>query len=267
MLLELRLELRLRNRADHLIDELSVLEEKNRRNRANLKASRSADVRVDIELRDFRLTRVFDRELVENRRNHATGATPRRPEINDSQSLVVLDFCLEIVVCYFNCIRHLQPSLAGFPDRLLGLSFGSLSTSNLMQKKAPKGTRIAHVGIALPSIQAQLPFFRDILGMNQVEIADSDGARIEAFEAGGSLVELLEPEGDDTPIGKFIARRGSGIHHICFAVDDLPATLDRCRAAGVRLIDETPRIGAEGKPIAFIHPSSTGGILVELTAD
>ena len=134
-----------------------------------------------------------------------------------------------------------------------------------MQNKAPKGTRIAHVGIALPSIQAQLPFFRDILGMNQVEIADSDGARIEAFEAGESLIELLEPAEDDTPIGKFIAKRGPGIHHICFAVDDLQGMLDRCKANGIRLIDETPRMGAEGKPIAFIHPAATGGILVELT--
>ncbi len=265
MLLELRLELRLRNRADHLIDELSVLEEKNRRDRANLEASRRADVRVYIELRDLRLACVLDSKLVENRRNHAAGATPRRPEINDRQSWMLLDFILEIIVCYFNCIRHLQPSLAGFPDRLTELSFGSLSTSNLMQNKAPKGTRIAHVGIALPSIQAQLPFFRDILGMNQVEIANSDGARIEALEAGESLVELLEPAGEDTPIGKFIARRGAGIHHICFAVDDLEATLEKCRAAGVRLIDEIPRIGAEGRMIAFIHPSSTGGILVELT--
>ena len=134
-----------------------------------------------------------------------------------------------------------------------------------MQNRAPKGTRIAHVGIALPSIQAQLPFFREILGMTQVEIADSDGARIAAVEAGESLVELLEPAGEDTPIGKFIAKRGAGIHHICFAVDDLAAMLDRCRSAGIRLIDEMPRMGAEGKPIAFIHPSSTGGILVELT--
>ena len=134
-----------------------------------------------------------------------------------------------------------------------------------MQNKAPKGTRIAHVGIALPSIQAQLPFFRDVLGLKEVEIADSDGARIAAFEAGESLIELLEPDGSDTPIGKFIAKRGSGIHHICFAVDDLPAMLEQCRKKGVRLIDETPRMGAEGKPIAFLHPSSTGGILVELT--
>ncbi len=101
--------------------------------------------------------------------------------------------------------------------------------------------------------------------MAEFEIADSDGARIVALEAGESLVELLEAEGDDTPIGRFVARRGPGIHHICFGVDNLEQTMARCRAAGLRLVDEIPRIGAEGKPIAFIHPAGTGGILVELT--
>ena len=83
--------------------------------------------------------------------------------------------------------------------------------------------------------------------------------------AGESLVELLEPAQDDSPIGKFIAKRGPGIHHVCFAVDDLEGTLARCRAAGVRLIDEVPRLGAEGKRIAFLHPASTAGVLVELS--
>src|SRR5512138_879379 len=131
-----------------------------------------------------------------------------------------------------------------------------------MQESTPQGARIAHVGIALAALDSALPFYREILGMQPVELSDSDGARIEAFQAGDSLVELLEPAGDDTPIGKFIAKRGPGIHHICFAVPDLDATLQRCRSAGVRLIDEVPRIGAEGKRIAFIHPSSTSGILV-----
>ena len=134
-----------------------------------------------------------------------------------------------------------------------------------MQQSTPKGTRIAHVGIALPSIQAQLPFYRDILGLAQAEVADSDGAKIVAFEAGESLVELVEPAERDTPVGRFIARRGPGIHHVCFSVDDLDGTLEKCRASGIRLIDAEPRIGAEGKRIAFIHPSSTGGILVELS--
>ena len=134
-----------------------------------------------------------------------------------------------------------------------------------MQESTPHGVRISHVGIALEALNSALPFFRDILGMKAVEVSDSDGARIEAFQAGESLVELLEPAAADTPIGRFIARRGPGIHHICFAVDDLDAVLERCRLAGIRLIDEEPRIGAEGKRIAFLHPSSTAGILIELS--
>jgi methylmalonyl-CoA/ethylmalonyl-CoA epimerase len=134
-----------------------------------------------------------------------------------------------------------------------------------MQEATPNRVRIAHVGIAIKSLSEATAFYRDVLGMDPVELSDSDGARIEAFQADESLVELLEPDGADTPIGKFIARRGAGIHHICFAVDDLDAMLERCRSAGIRLIDETPRLGAEGKRIAFLHPSSTAGILVELS--
>lgn len=134
-----------------------------------------------------------------------------------------------------------------------------------MQYRNPKGTRIAHIGIALGSIEAAMPFYREVLGLETADVEDSDGARIAAFKAGESLVELLESADADTPVGKFLARRGPGLHHVCFAVDDIEATLDRCRAAGVRLIDETPRTGAEGKRIAFLHPSSTGGVLVELS--
>ena len=134
-----------------------------------------------------------------------------------------------------------------------------------MQESTPKGVRISHVGIALSALDEALPFYREILGLEPAPVSDSDGARIEAFQAGESLVELLESSDPASPVGKFVARRGPGIHHICFAVPDLEAVLARCRAAGIRLIDEIPRIGAEGKRIAFLHPSSTGGILVELS--
>jgi methylmalonyl-CoA/ethylmalonyl-CoA epimerase len=128
-----------------------------------------------------------------------------------------------------------------------------------------RATRIAHVGIAVRALDEILPFYRDLLGLPEVDLDDSDGARIAGLAAGDSLVELLEADHPESPIGKFVAKRGPGIHHICFAVDDLDATLERCRAAGVRLIDETPRQGAEGKRIAFLHPSATAGVLVELT--
>jgi len=134
-----------------------------------------------------------------------------------------------------------------------------------MTDTAPRGTRIAHIGLAVTALDQILPFYRDILGLPEVPFEDADGARIAGLRAGESLIELLEAESPDSPIGKFVAKRGPGIHHICFAVDDLDGTLARCKALGLRLIDETPRLGAEGKRIAFIHPASTAGVLVELS--
>ena len=128
-----------------------------------------------------------------------------------------------------------------------------------------RGTRIAHVGLAVRSAADLHSFYRNVLGMAEAELADSDGARISGYEAGDALVELLEADSPDSPIGRFLERRGPGIHHICFSVDDLDATLRKCRDAGLRLIDDQPRLGAEGKRIAFLHPSSTGGVLIELT--
>ena len=135
----------------------------------------------------------------------------------------------------------------------------------MMTDPLRRGTRIAHIGIAVDTLNALLPFYRDILGMPEVLLDDADGATIAGVVAGESLVELLEAKSQDSPIGKFLAKRGPGIHHVCFAVDDLDGTLERCRAAGLRLIDDVPRIGAEGKRIAFLHPSATGGVLVELS--
>jgi methylmalonyl-CoA/ethylmalonyl-CoA epimerase len=134
-----------------------------------------------------------------------------------------------------------------------------------MQTPSQSGTRIAHIGIAVRGLDESVSFYRDVLGLTDVPLDDADGARIAGLAAGESLVELLEADTPDSPIGKFVAKRGPGIHHICFAVDDLDATLARCRTHGIRLIDELPRIGAEGKRIAFLHPSSTSGVLIELS--
>jgi methylmalonyl-CoA/ethylmalonyl-CoA epimerase len=127
------------------------------------------------------------------------------------------------------------------------------------------GAQIAHIGIAVRSLVEATPFFRDILALQDVGLTDADQARIRGFDAGGSLVELLESDVPDSPIARFVAKRGPGIHHICFAVENLDDTLRRCLDAGIRLIDETPRVGAEGKRIAFVHPSSTAGVLIELS--
>jgi len=126
-------------------------------------------------------------------------------------------------------------------------------------------TKIAHIGIAVRSLAEILPFYRDVLQLPELQLDDSDGARINGLRAGESLVELLEANDALSPIAKFLEKRGPGLHHICFAVDDIDAALERCRAAGIRLIDSTPRIGAEGKRIAFLHPASTAGVLIELS--
>lgn len=128
-----------------------------------------------------------------------------------------------------------------------------------------RGTRLAHIGIAVRSLDEILPFYRDILDLPEVPLDNADGASIVGLAAGDPLVELLEADSADSPIGRFVAKRGPGIHHLCFSVDDLDAALERCRAAGIRLIDESPRVGAEKKRIAFLHPSSTAGVLVELS--
>ena len=125
--------------------------------------------------------------------------------------------------------------------------------------------RLAHVGIAVPHIALALPFYRDVLGLVPGEPEEADGAAIVCLPFGDVTVELLEPRDPESPIAKFLARRGPGIHHVCYRVADLDQALERCRRAGYRLVDETPRRGAGGRRIAFVHPKATAGILLELT--
>ena len=125
--------------------------------------------------------------------------------------------------------------------------------------------RIAHVGVAVEDLEAAVAFYRDVLGLEPQRPETVDGATIVSLSFGDAEVELLAPQGPDGPIARFLARRGPGIHHICYRVPDLDAALTACRAAGYRLIDETPRSGAGGRRIAFVHPKATAGILLELT--
>ena len=125
--------------------------------------------------------------------------------------------------------------------------------------------RIAHVGIAVSSIADALPFYQNVLGLAPGYPESADGARIVSLAFGDSGVELLEPSDPGSPVAKFLDKRGPGIHHICYRVPDLDQALERCRAAGYRLVDETPRTGAGGRRIAFVHPKATAGILLELT--
>jgi methylmalonyl-CoA/ethylmalonyl-CoA epimerase len=125
--------------------------------------------------------------------------------------------------------------------------------------------RISHLGIAVHSIDEASRFYRDAVGLKREateEIPDQK-VRVAFFKVGEVRIELLEPTADDSPIAKFLATRGPGLHHVAYLVDDLKATLAALKAAGVRLIDETPRDGAHGMKIAFVHPSATAGVLTE----
>lgn len=151
----------------------------------------------------------------------------------------------------------------GRPARVEALPFLSRAPGGRLTPDA----RIAHIGIAVPSIAAALPFYRDVLGLEPHAPEHADGATIVSLPFGDAEVELLEPATDASPVAKFLARRGPGIHHICYRVADLDAALERCRAAGYQLIDEVPRQGASGRRIAFVHPKATTGILYELTGE
>src|SRR5262245_63805409 len=125
--------------------------------------------------------------------------------------------------------------------------------------------RIHHVAVVVRSLEAALPFYRDFLGLTEESIMDieQDRVRIAFLGVGESKVELVEPTDDTTGVARFLASRGEGFHHVCFEVADVAATLDELAAKGIELIDRAPRAGADG-PVAFIHPRSAHGVLVEL---
>ena len=126
--------------------------------------------------------------------------------------------------------------------------------------------KINHLGIATKGIDEALKFWADSLGLENVhtETVEDQKVRVAMLPVGESRIELLEPTSDDSPISKFLEKRGGGIHHIAVEVEDISAALEKLRSQGARLIDEEPRIGAEGCLVAFVHPSSSGGVLLEL---
>jgi methylmalonyl-CoA/ethylmalonyl-CoA epimerase len=126
--------------------------------------------------------------------------------------------------------------------------------------------KIEHIGIATPSIEDALAFWRDALGLEVVhtEVVAEQGVRVAMLPVGEPRVELLEPTHAGSPVAKFIEKRGAGIHHIAVRVEDIRAALARLKAQGARLIDEEPRVGADNCLVAFVHPASSGGVLLEL---
>ena len=127
--------------------------------------------------------------------------------------------------------------------------------------------RVDHIAVAVRDLEQALVPYREALGLTPSEIEEipDQKVRIAFLPVGDTEIELLEPTSDDTGVARFIQKRGEGLHHICLQVDDLEATLARLKAKGVRLIDEEPRDGGGGKRIAFVHPRSMQGVLLELT--
>ena len=126
--------------------------------------------------------------------------------------------------------------------------------------------KVDHIGIATPTIEQGLALWRDALGLEPdvTEEVAEQGVRVCMLPVGDTHVELLEPLSADSAVGKFLAKRGPGIHHIAIEVRDIKASLADLKQKGARLIDETPRVGARGCLVAFVHPSSTNGVLLEL---
>ncbi len=126
--------------------------------------------------------------------------------------------------------------------------------------------RIDHIGVAVEELDAALALYERDYDMRLVhrEVVEEQGVEAVLLDVGENHVELLAPLGPDTPVGKFLAKRGGGLHHVAYQTADIEAELERLKAAGVRLIDEAPRTGIRGSRVAFLHPKSSGGVLTEI---
>jgi methylmalonyl-CoA/ethylmalonyl-CoA epimerase len=126
--------------------------------------------------------------------------------------------------------------------------------------------RIDHIGVAVEDIDAAIELYRDGFGMELAhrETVESQGVEAVLLDVGDGHVELLAPLGPDTPVGKYLAKNGTGLHHVAYAVDDIDSALEKIAAAGIQLIDSEPRTGIRDSRVAFLHPRSTGGVLTEI---
>jgi methylmalonyl-CoA/ethylmalonyl-CoA epimerase len=126
--------------------------------------------------------------------------------------------------------------------------------------------RIDHIGVAVRDLEGAIRLYEETLGMPLAhrETVESQGVEAALLDVGDGHVELLRPLGADTPVGKFLERRGEGLHHVAYAVEDIDATLARLREAGLELIDSEPRVGIRNSRVAFVHPRATGSVLTEI---
>lgn len=126
--------------------------------------------------------------------------------------------------------------------------------------------KIHHIGIAVRNIERGIMLYSDCLGLEYLntDIVEKDGVKVAFLKIGETKIELLEPLNNESPVAKFLEKKGEGFHHICFEVDDVGRSLEKCKHSGIISIDERPREGAEGCLVAFLHPKSCGGVLIEL---
>jgi len=131
---------------------------------------------------------------------------------------------------------------------------------------AAQVNKIEHIGIAVKDLEASNVLFEKLLGVPHYKIEDviSEGVKTSFFKSGPNKIELLEATNEDSPIAKYIHRKGEGVHHIAFAVDDIVAEIERLKKEGFTILNETPKKGADNKLVAFIHPKTANGVLVEL---
>jgi methylmalonyl-CoA/ethylmalonyl-CoA epimerase len=130
----------------------------------------------------------------------------------------------------------------------------------------PTALRVHHLAVVVEDMERALTFWRDALGLELAGIREvpEQASQVAFLPAGEAEIELVRPMSADSGVARYLAKRGPGMHHICMSVDDLPGTLDRLAAQGVRLINPEPMVGADGRRYAFVHPESTGGVLLEL---
>jgi methylmalonyl-CoA epimerase len=126
--------------------------------------------------------------------------------------------------------------------------------------------RVDHIGVAVDDLDAAIVLHEEVYGMALVhrEVVDEQGVEAVLLDVGASHVELMRPLAEESPVGRFLAKRGPGLHHVAYQVTDVQATLTELRARGLQLIDETPRAGLRGSRVAFLHPAATGGVLTEI---
>jgi methylmalonyl-CoA/ethylmalonyl-CoA epimerase len=126
--------------------------------------------------------------------------------------------------------------------------------------------RLDHIGVAVEDLDAAIDLYKQRFGMAEQhrEVVEAQGVEAVLLEIGEGHVELLKPLGPDTAVGKFLASRGPGLHHVAYQTADIDSALEQVKAAGLELIDETPRIGIRGSRVAFVHPKATGGVLTEI---